>query len=384
MSKILIDVSRLAGRLLKGRLPTGIDRVSLAYIAHFADRAQAMVRIGGRTMVLSPGESQRLFACLVDRPAGFKRVIVGVVARAFFTFTRVRGLSNAFMFNTGHSALHDIRFHRCMQKRGIRPIVVVHDLIPISHPEYCRPGERDKHVVRMSTVLRFARGVIANSGATLDDLRAFAQAAGRTMPPAAVALLASGVAHTPAQVSPLAAPYFVMLATIEPRKNHWMILQLWRKLTERHGDRAPRLVVIGQRGWECENVVDLLERCESLRGVVTELPRCSDTDLATYLHHAQALLFPSFAEGYGMPLVEALALGTPIIASDLPVFREIAQDIPHYLDPMDGLGWMASIEAFAEPASSLRAAQLRRMGGYTPPSWRAHFGVVEELMDRLH
>jgi glycosyltransferase involved in cell wall biosynthesis len=383
MNKVIIDVSRLAGRLIKGRLPTGIDRVSLAYIAHFGDRAHAMVQIKGRTRVFSQEISRGIFTCLLERPPGFRRQLATVVARAFLRRWRPQAYDDAFMFNTGHSALHDIAFHRAMQQHGIKPIVVVHDLIPISHPEYCREGELAKHIGRMQTVLQYAGGVIANSQATLDELGAFARKNGRAVPPAAAALLGSGVSAVPSPVRPIAAPYFVVLATIEPRKNHWMLLQLWRKLIERHGDAAPRLVVIGQRGWECENVIDLLERCESLRGVVTELPRCSDADLATYLHHAQALLFPSFAEGYGMPVVEALALGTPIIASDLPVFREIAATIPDYLDPMDGLGWMARIEAYTAPDSPPRAAQLQRMIGYTPPSWPAHFAIVEALMERL-
>lgn len=64
--------------------------------------------------------------------------------------------------------------------------------------------------------------------------------------------------------------YFVVLGTIEPRKNHLLLLQVWRQLIEELGLAAPRLVIIGQRGWECEQVVDLLDRCEVLRGVVLE------------------------------------------------------------------------------------------------------------------
>jgi glycosyltransferase involved in cell wall biosynthesis len=162
-----------------------------------------------------------------------------------------------------------------------------------------------------------------------------------------------------------------------------MLLQLWRKLVDRHGGRAPKLVVIGQRGWECENVVDMLERCNALGQVVIELPACSDADLSTYLRHAQALLFPSFAEGYGMPLVEALASGAPVIASDLPVFREIAGDIPEFLDPLDGMGWLARIEDYSHSTSHARSAQLDRMKGFVAPGWSAHFEAVEELLERL-
>jgi glycosyltransferase involved in cell wall biosynthesis len=181
----------------------------------------------------------------------------------------------------------------------------------------------------------------------------------------------------------IAEPYFVMLGTIEPRKNHWLLLQVWRKIIERLGVQAPRLVIIGQRGWECENVVDLLERCAPLRGVVTELPACSDADLATYLKHSLALLFPSFTEGYGLPLVEAMALRVPVIASDLAVFREIAGGIPDYLDPLDGMGWLAHIEEFANPSSTGRHAQLSRLVDFVQPTWPAHFRVVEDLMERL-
>jgi len=181
----------------------------------------------------------------------------------------------------------------------------------------------------------------------------------------------------------MAVPYFVVLGTIEPRKNHWLLLQVWRRLVEQMGTRAPRLVVIGQRGWNCENVVDLLERCEALRGYVTELPACSDAELSTWLKHAQALLFPSFAEGYGIPLVEALSIGVPVIASDLPAFREIAGEIPDYRDPLDGLGWIDCIKAFAETASPERTAQLRRLASFSAPSWSTHFQVVEEFMERL-
>jgi glycosyltransferase involved in cell wall biosynthesis len=383
VSEILIDVTRLLGRFMKGRLPTGVDRVSLAYVRHFAGRARAVVRFGGRSMVLPLSESRSLFDRLLNSSAGFNSAVIRTVGEEFFRVRNAQNLTGAFLFNTGHSGLEQATYPGQMRRLGVRPLFLVHDLIPITHPEYCRPGERDKHVVRMNNVLRLGAGVIANSRATLDELRRFASKSGLPMPPCAAVPLAPAELPAPSLVRPLDAPYFVVLGTIEPRKNHWLLLQIWRKLIERMGELAPKLVVIGQRGWECENVVDLLERCEALRGVVIELPGCSDADLATYLHHAQALLFPSFAEGYGMPLVEALSLGVPVIASDLPVFREIAGDIPDYLDPLDGTGWLARIEIFADTASRERIAQLNRVANFVPSTWSAHFHGVEQLLESL-
>jgi glycosyltransferase involved in cell wall biosynthesis len=310
-------------------------------------------------------------------------MVTGIVGRELFKLWSNRKLAGTFLFNTGHSGLELSDYPKHLKQLGVRPLFLVHDLIPIAHPEYSRPGELDKHVVRINRVLGLAHGVITNSKATLNELERYALESRHRMPPSIAAPLAAPELPLPSVSRPIPEPYFVILGTIEPRKNHWLVLHVWRRLIERHGAKAPRLVVIGQRGWECENVVDLLERCATLRGFVTELPACSDGVLATYLHHSNALLFPSFAEGYGLPLVEALSLGAPVIASDLPVFREIANDIPDYLDPLDGMGWMARIEAFADLHSPMRMAQLNRMRSFVTPNWSTHFQAVEGLMERL-
>jgi glycosyltransferase involved in cell wall biosynthesis len=89
---------------------------------------------------------------------------------------------------------------------------------------------------------------------------------------------------------------------------------------------------------------------------------------------------PSFAEGFGMPVIEALRLGVPVIASDLPVFREIAGDIPTYLQPHDGVGWERTILDFRE-ASSERERQVAAMRDYRAPDWPGHFDRVERWLD---
>ena len=178
-------------------------------------------------------------------------------------------------------------------------------------------------------------------------------------------------------------PYFVVLGTIEPRKNHVLLLHAWRRLVEHMGDRAPLLVIIGQRGWECENVIDILERCDMLRGHVLEHAACTDAELADWLGPARALLFPTFTEGFGLPLVEALALGTPVIVSDLPVFSEIAGDIPDYLDPLDALGWMNLIRGYAEPDCLARKLQVQRISRFVVPTWKNHFNRVDAFLDRV-
>lgn len=378
---LLIDVTRLAARLLEGKHPTGVDRVSLAYIDHFRPRARAVVRHWGRWMQLSQGASQRVFAALLGEDPQPQSTLRRCVAAAYVL--RWGLTPGALLFNTGHSGLDDPRYAQRVHRHRVRPIYFLHDLIPLSHPEYCRAGEVDKHRQRLQTMLRTGHGVIANSQATLDDLIAYAQAQALPVPARLVAHLGLSLLPGPRPQPPVEPPYFVALGTIEARKNHLLLLHVWRALVERLGAAAPKLIIIGQRGWECEQVVDLLERCNALRAVVREVPRCNDAELATWLRHAQALLFPSFAEGYGLPLIEALAAGVPVIASDLPAFREVAGDLPVYLDPIDGLGWLDAILAFAEPRHPARQAQLARLRGYTPPTWAQHFDQVDAWLHCL-
>jgi glycosyltransferase involved in cell wall biosynthesis len=386
VSRILIDVTRLLYRRLKKHLPTGIDRVSLEYIRYYSDSsdgARAVLSLGPFNAVMSSADSNTLFRALPDAAAPIWPLAIRLITKAFLWRWMKLNVAGNFLFNTGHMGLEDKHYAWALRRHGARPIIVVHDLIPITHPEYCRPGERERHLTRMRCAVRISAGIVANSQHTKTVLADFCRDDNLTMPPCIVAPLAPGVSARHTDLRPIAKPYFVILGTIEPRKNHWMLLQLWRKLVETLGQDAPILVVIGQRGWECENVADLLERSAQLKGFVVELPYCSDGELVTYLHHAQALLFPSFAEGYGIPVTEALSIGVPVIASDIEVFRETVGDIPDYAEPLDGKRWEVLIADYAHADSVLRAAQLERLQHFQPTTWTQHLQAVDAFLAQL-
>lgn len=177
--------------------------------------------------------------------------------------------------------------------------------------------------------------------------------------------------------------YFVMLSTIEPRKNHLTILNIWRELFEKYKDKTPKLVLIGQRGWECEQIVDLLERSPAIKSCVIEISSASDNVVVNILKNSRALLFPSYVEGYGLPLVEALYLGVPVLASDIEVFNEIGQNIPDFINPIDAISWKNHIEDYMNMSSVKRKAQIGRLEKYSHWEWSQHFESVEKLMKNL-
>ena len=109
----------------------------------------------------------------------------------------------------------------------------------------------------------------------------------------------------------------------------------------------------------------------------------TDADMLAHVAGARALLMPTFAEGYGLPVVEALALGAPVICSDLPVLRDVGGEAPEYLDPLDGPAWSRAILDYAAPESRRRAAQIARIAAWTPPRWSDHFAAVEDFLARI-
>lgn len=359
---------------------TGIDRVCLAYLRHYAPRAHAVVQHPRVRRILDTRASDRLFALLDDPPADFRRALVGGALR--------HGLApasygnNRLYLNVGHTGLDSPGYAAWVRGAGVRPVHLLHDLIPITHPQFCRPGEAARHRVRVHNMLT-GTGIIANSRATLDALDGFARDEDLERPPALAAWLGGAVLDLPRDIAVPVRPTFVVLGTIEGRKNHLLLLDIWTDLVARLGDDAPRLLIIGQRGWEAQDVFARLDHNGRLRGHVAELDDCSDADLARHLASARALLFPSMAEGYGLPLVEALGAGVPAIASDLPVFHEIAGDVPDFLDPQDAQGWTRSILDYADPHGSARPAQVARLKGFRTPNWADHFARVDPWLVTL-
>ena len=380
--EILFDASRLIWRLWRGGPPTGIDRVCKAYARHFASRSRAVVQRGGAHHVFTQRHSEALFALFENGSTGFRRRFMQLATRAFASARRRPPRKGMLYLNIGHTGLDDPSLPQWVARNGIRAVYLVHDLIPLLHPEYCRPGEQSKHRQRMENVLKSASGLIGNSQATLDDLSHFAGYRGLQMPPSIAAWIAGP--PIPLSVAPKSfdRPHFITVGTIEGRKNHSLLLHIWKRLVAKYGSDTPLLVLVGRRGWEAAHALALIDRAVDLKTHVMELGTCDDEELAALIAGARALLMPSFAEGFGLPVAEALQLGTPVIASDLPVFREFAGEIPTYLDSLDGRGWESAIMSFTGESLE-RERQVQAMSTYRAPTWDSHFEIVDEWLNSI-
>ena len=403
---VLLDISRLIWR---GRRtgPSGIDRVELAYAQHFlaadASRpAYAVVHLLGWLFGISPSGARRFVEAVAARweggaPEADRTHSSGLLAlyrTLFLSRWRVgfqlRRLLKAhreppiFLVVSHHHLSREYTVRRIRRSFGARCACFLHDLIPIDCPEYFQPGKEQGYWRVARTITRHFDAVIANSETTADSLRHIRSSEPNpTLSDAGIHVARPGARAFPRPKSMPMAPsvsYFIVLGTIEPRKNHLLLLNLWTRLATTMAT-PPRLLVIGARGWENEQAVDMLERSRRLRGLVEEHNRLSDTAIGSLLSQARALLLPSFAEGFGLPLAEALASGVPVICSDIPVFREAGQDVPDYVDPLDLIAWRDAIVDYSGADSPRRAAQMQRLAHWQAPLWSDHFAIVERALD---
>lgn len=379
LSEKIIDITFLVWRFLRKNKSTGIDRVALAYVKQYRAQSSALIRYKGRWIFFDKNDSQALFDILFSEYSFYLEMkIRWIVTKSCWLFKSAK--KGSVLFYISHGGFDNDNFLKKATQYNLNIFYFLHDLIPIDYPEYNRIDEDKKHHQRIEIILKTGCGLMVNSYETrLSFLNYIEQRKLKSLPFVTVPY---GVdAEKYSEKRPISSPYFVILGTIEPRKNHLLLLNIWRRMVSEKLSIIPKLVIIGKRGWECEQVIDMLDRCAVIKEHIIELNQCDDAAVSNYLCHSQALLFPTFAEGYGLPLVEALSLGVPVIASSLPVFREIANDIPEYLDPIDGIGWHHMIIKYMNNDSSERKNQLERIKYYKPFTWCNHFKIVDNFID---
>lgn len=423
------DVTRLATRVLNAT-PNGIDRIDSGFASHFLGapapgRLAMMMGLPGAARVVSAAGAAEIVTGIsqhwgeedepeadesyrrirlwlageADAATGAPRArrkrkgeALGVarwLSRHGFPFgaSPVKALpQGARYLNVSQFPLWIPGYFAWLKQRpDVRAAFFIHDLLPLDYPEYFRPAEQPRHRRRLANLAEFGAAAIVTTQAVATALRQRLAPLGRADMP----ILALPIPPAPtfsrraAPPQPGGAPYFVACGTIEPRKNHLLLLHVWRELARRAGAPVPKLVLVGARGWENENVIDLLERCPAIAEHVIEASGLSTPALKALLDGACALLAPSFAEGYGLPIPEALAAGTPVIAADIAAFAESGAGRARALGPIDGEGWLAMIAAFARPDSVERAQAQAQAQRFEAPRWDFYFDKVESFLDSL-
>lgn len=243
-------------------------------------------------------------------------------------------------------------------------VVTIHDFSFLHHPEW-HPAERiqyfEKHFL---TNLSRADRILTDSAFVRDE------AVGKFgLDPDKVRVVHAGCDHGLFAPQPeeavlqvrdkysLGRPYFLYVGTIEPRKNLLQLLEVFERFsTGQHGE--PQLVLCGHQGWSNHEVLRQFERL-SQREVIRFLGHVPSADLPPLYSGAIALAYPSLYEGFGLPVVEAMACGCPTLCSRTASLPEVGGEAPVYVDPGEGESILQGLRRLQEePALRQRCREV--------------------------
>jgi alpha-1,2-rhamnosyltransferase len=333
----------------------GLDAVR-SYGKEVLDSSAQLVRaLAGRAVPKGPGSAPTSLQETVSPTRRLRHLMRRLL---FYVFTRSRRHEGAPPFGEGDVLLMlDSSWQgevwdsvAQVKKRGVRIGVVVYDLVPLLRPDCSEPGLVDLFRRWLPRALELADFVITISESVAAELRAWIRAnpvfAQRPLPPIESFRLGTDLdpramaeaKDPPREESDLArlfsdrsqGPLFIQVGTLEPRKNHGVVLDAFDRLWAR--GISVRYAIVGKRGWLCDYTANRVLTHPLRNTRLFWFDRLTDAQLEWAYQRAEGVICPSLAEGYGLPIAEALARDCLVIASDIPAHREVGRERCEYFE----------------------------------------------------
>lgn len=409
---ILLDITRLLNSISKGET-TGIDRVELKYYCHIVKsyaNYQLIAKFRQTFYLIDNNKFQisiTNYLCRDVKNANSHYKTKNVLKSHWFEkeylyykFYRKMhkccislGLKHFIKkekgrivyVNVSHLNFEDDFLLAFLKKNKVIIICMLHDIIPITHPQFCNYLSYSKHEYRVLNMIDVANVIICNSYYTKKVFLEYIEKNKKIfMGDIRVLQLGTEKLLQDTNTSDLnlnnilsAERYFLILGTIEPRKNHILILEIWMELLLEMGDDCPQLYIVGKRGWQTKEFFDKLNIFKSKsKGLIKEFNDIGDTQLGSFIKNATCLLNPTFIEGWGMPITEALSLNIPVICSDLEVLRESGQDLAIYIEVGNKDKWKNAIL----DVYYYNDKHKSNIESFCPVDWNDHFDCLDHFV----
>jgi alpha-1,3-rhamnosyl/mannosyltransferase len=254
--------------------------------------------------------------------------------------------------------------------RHAAAVLTIHDLTTLVHPEFHAPDNTVMHTAKERFAREQADHIIAVSHSTMRDIVTHLH-----VPPERISVIHEAAdtsrfhPYPPEQVRPMleryqlqAGGYLLSIGTLEPRKNYTRLIEAYAMLRQQlasQGSEPPPLLIAGGQGWLYEDILATPARC-GIEQHVRFLGKVPDADLPLLLAGARLFVYPSLYEGFGLPVLEAMACGVPVLASSSTSLPEVLGDAGLYCNPNDSSSIAHGLrELLQHPQQTER---LRHMG----------------------
>jgi len=277
---------------------------------------------------------------------------------------------------------------RLRADHNVRIAAVLQDMIPVVHPQFFDDAG---FLVRFRTYVDFlardADLVFAISDATRNDyLRAAPDA-----DPLRVERIelgadidTAGEQHRPVALADLTGrPFVLSVSTIQARKNFDLLYRLWQRFAGEGLSDTPHLVIAGRPGFGSADLLHLMRNDPAIADTVTLLHGASDAELAWLYANCLFTLYPSWYEGWGLPLSESLAHGRTFIASNTSSLPEAGQGLGIHLDPYDLMAWRREVLQLAGDSEARAAMERRIQAERKLSSWSDCARGIAEALNRF-
>jgi glycosyltransferase involved in cell wall biosynthesis len=268
------------------------------------------------------------------------------------------------------------------RRHGTKFSIFVHDVLPMEFPSFFEPHHATHFGRWLQEAISVTDIVLTNSKYSQARLIDLTAKSGWRLPPIKVLEPGSGfIESLPARGQAMASlpkRYVLFVSTVEVRKNHQLLVKVWERLMERHGaDYVPTLVFVGMLGWSNEELLSELAASDFLNGKIVMLRGLSDAELHEAYRNCLFTVFPSFCEGWGLPIAESLEHGKLCIASNRTSIPEVGGHLADYFDPADEEDALAKIERPLLDPAYLAAREAQVRAKYRRRTWNE---CVHELM----
>jgi glycosyltransferase involved in cell wall biosynthesis len=255
---------------------------------------------------------------------------------------------------------------RFKAQHGFKLVQMIHDLFPLGQSAWEPAGFKKKFVKQFTGIVPLVDRWLVNSEFVRGELRRHLGEAARQPP---IDRIAMGWPSPPADTGAgpglldglglKAGGFFLQVGTLEPRKNHIAVVRAVERLRHKHGPAMPTCVFAGIEGWNNAPLMQALEKTGFAGGAIRWLNGVDDVTLGALYRGALFTVYPSLAEGWGLPAQESLAYGVPCIASKAGAIPEAGRDLAVYVDPTDDGQMSDAIERYLTDRAALAAARSK-------------------------